>query len=172
MDWLLPGLSLVPNVHPMLVHFPIAFWLGALLLSGLGVWRAKTGLFEVGRLLLHLGTLSGAVAIVSGYLAAAELGHSAPGHELVHVHRNWMIVASGLSLAISIVMFAFRNRHETRSRLAQVGLLAGLAAVVTLGADRGAALVYGYGVGVRGEAPASQGEQGAHESTPHTHEHK
>ena len=29
MEQLLPGLTSAPNLHPMVVHFPIAFWVAA-----------------------------------------------------------------------------------------------------------------------------------------------
>lgn len=172
MNWLLPGLSVVPNSHPMFVHFPIAFWLGALLFCCLGVLRPKSGLFRAGRWLLHLGTLSGAVAVASGFLATAAMNHAAPGHELVHVHRNFMVTASVLSLALSCVVFALRRHDGIRPRLTQVALLLLLAGVVALGADRGAMLVFGYGMGVRTQAPTSETPGDHEDAAPHAHEHK
>ncbi|MEW6682661.1 MAG: DUF2231 domain-containing protein [Nitrospirota bacterium] len=36
-DTLLPGLAALPNMHPLLVHFPIAFFCGALVMEGAAV---------------------------------------------------------------------------------------------------------------------------------------
>ena len=172
MDWMLPGLAAVSNSHPMLVHFPIAFWLGALLFCCLGLVRPDSGLFRAGRWLLHVGTLSGAVALASGYFATAAMDHEAPGHEIVHVHRNFMIAAAILSLAASCAMFVLRHNSQRWLLLAQVALLAVVSSVAALGADRGALLVYGHGLGVRAEPAPSASERGHGDEAPHAHEHK
>ncbi len=172
MDWLLPGLAAVPNSHPLWVHFPIAFWLGALLFCACGLASPDSVSFRIGRWLLHLGTLSGLAEVVSGYLATAVMDHEAPGHEIVHVHRNFMIVAAALSITASVAMFLLRRDGRRRLRLAQVFMLAIVSGVAALGADRGALLVYGHGIGVRaGPQPLAPDEDhGA--PAPHTHEHK
>ena len=172
MNWLLPGLSTLPNSHPMFVHFPIAFWFGALLLCCLGLLIPKSSLFSVGRWLLHLGTLSGVVAATSGYFATAAMDHAVPGHELVHVHRNFMIAASVLSVAASIVMCVLRRNSRTVPRLMQVALLSVLAGVTALGADRGAMLVFGYGMGVRTESPPTNAHGGHGDAATTEHDHK
>lgn len=45
MERLLPGLAAAPNIHPLFVHFPIAFWLAALLFCCLALLRPGAGLF-------------------------------------------------------------------------------------------------------------------------------
>ena len=170
MSWLFPGLFELPNLHPLFVHFPIAFWFGAFALSCLGAWRSATA-FQLGIWMLHLGTLTGLVAVVSGFVAAAPLDHAAAGHDLVHVHRNLMLVASILSVIASATVFLLRRDHGRRSHLTQVALIAAVAGLAALGADRGAVLVYRHGVGV-GTAPAGAAPEHGHDNTPHTHEHR
>jgi uncharacterized membrane protein len=164
--WSLPGAEQPSDVRALPYR---AFWFGALLFCCLGVLRPKSGLFGAGRWLLYFGTLSGTVAVASGYLATEAMDHAAPGHDLVHVHRNFMIAAAGLSLVASCVMFALRRSEQRRRRLTQVALLALIVAVAELSADRGAMLVFGYGVGVRAEPPpaATHNDQG--EAVPDDH---
>jgi len=52
---LLPGLKGVLNPHPLFVHFPISFWLGALLFEALAVWRSSDELHRTAARLLYLG---------------------------------------------------------------------------------------------------------------------
>tara|TARA_R110002094_G_scaffold27445_4_gene40501 strand:+ start:1225 stop:1740 length:516 start_codon:yes stop_codon:yes gene_type:complete len=171
MNWL-PGLSLLPNSHPMLVHFPIAFWVGALCFCWLGVLRSTSGLFRMGSWLLHLGTLSGVAAVVSGFLATSSMTHDEPGHDLVHVHRNFMVATAAISLAASCAVLLMRRRDAWRPRCVQAGLITLVVGLATLGADRGALLVYGYGLGVR-DNPPSTTPQHAHGDAPSSpHEHK
>ena len=104
METLLPGLFSAPNIHPMLVHFPIALWLTALLFWGLSFLSKGDSLFKVGRWLLYLGTLGAVATVFTGYQATSMMGHDAPGHELVHTHRNFMIVASILAAVTTTFM--------------------------------------------------------------------
>lgn len=154
METLLPGLGAVRDVHPLIVHFPIALWSAALLfwLLGLGgsgdLWRA-------GRWLLHLGVLSALAAVLTGLWAADRVGHDTPGHDLVHVHRNFMIAATALGVATAVLAWVWRGRREGWTRPALLGGLVLTVAVCALGADRGALLVYGHGIGTRVEHPGN-----------------
>lgn len=170
MSQLFPAMFTLPNLHPLFVHFPIAFWLLALVLACVGVWRAQSSSFRFAGWLLHVGTMSGAVAVVSGYLAAAPMDHEAPGHEIVHVHRNLMLAAAAASLVASVAWLALRKNACVRNRLMQLGCVGAVVALASLGADRGALLVYRHGVGVSAEPSDSAAEHG-HDGS-HEHEHR
>jgi uncharacterized membrane protein len=171
MEPLMPGLAAVENVHPLVVHFPIVLWSVALFFWLLGL-RGREEFWRTGRWMLYLGSLSALVAVATGLWAADQLGHDSPGHDLVHVHRNLMVAATALGSAIALLAWAWRGRSEARNRGL---LLAGLAlttALCAIGADRGALLVYGHGIGThRGEAePSAAGEHHAgHEHGDHPH---
>lgn len=149
MQHLFPGLSEMPNAHPYFVHFPIVLLPTALLFWVLAVVFRRDDLFRFGSWLLCLGILSAAVAVATGLWAMDRMGHDFPGHDLVHVHRDFMLVASALAALAAIAAFFARN---TRRRLVRGMLSAGLLAAVlvaALGADRGARLVYVHGIGTR-----------------------
>ncbi len=85
MDVLFPGMAaLKNNIHPLLVHFPIAFFLGALLMEGLAVLRDEKFHFPA-TCMLYLGTLSAMITLPTGLIAANLVaatdprGHDAPG---------------------------------------------------------------------------------------------
>lgn len=162
MDSLMPGLFSAPNLHPMVVHFPIAFWLGALLFWTIGVIRPAGQAARVGRWLLYLGTLGGLVAVAFGYWATSKMGHDTPGHDLVHVHRDWMLVTTGLAVALSGLAWWKRSAGRSWRFTLLVGLIA-LSGTLAVGADRGAELVFRYGMGTAGEVPP--------ESDGHDHDH-
>ncbi len=173
MDQWLPGLAAVENVHPLIVHFPIALWSVALLFWALGL-RGRAELWRTGRWLVYLGALAGLAAVATGLLAADRIGHDTPGHDLVHVHRNFMIAATALGSATAVLAWAWRERGEPRVRAVLLAGLALTAAVCALGADRGALLVYGHGVGTHlaksaEPAPATEAE-GHHDHEEHDHE--
>jgi uncharacterized membrane protein len=152
-ETLLPGLAALQNVHPMFVHFPIAFLLGALAMELVAIWVDERFHF-VATWMLYLAALSAVVTATTGFLAmnqiaAASGGHAAPGHKFIHLHRNWMVSVALLSTVLSLYLF-WMNRpgrwtaHKWRLLL---GLVV-LALLVTLGADRGARLVFEFGIGV------------------------
>ena len=156
MEQFLPGLTFAPNLHPLVVHFPIAFWVAATLAWFFALLRRKDDAWRFGLWLHTLGLVGAAVAIALGYWAAENLGHDSPGHELVHVHRDFMLVASGL--AVLLTGAAWWKRDAGRGwRLGFSLASAAVLTVMTLGADRGAELVYRYGVGVSRETPAESG---------------
>ncbi|PCJ55722.1 MAG: hypothetical protein COA70_01195 [Planctomycetota bacterium] len=159
MNWianLLPGLDGALNIHPLVVHFPVVLLPLACFLHFLSWKNPDSWVTPAARWALWSGTASAAVAILAGYLAANGLGHDKPGHDLVHEHRNIMLVTGGLALLLSILVKAFANQKSARKRwILAVGHVA-VTGILIFGSDRGAALVYRYGFGVQ-EARTSAG---------------
>lgn len=163
MESLLPGLSFAQNVHPIFVHFPVAFWSLAVPLLAFGLFRDHEDAWTFGRWLVYAGALSALIAVTTGYIATDKMGHDSPGHGLVHVHRDFMIATAVLGLVAAGLAFAFRNATDRARRGAVLAAMSVCALVMTLGADRGAELVYRYGVGVSHEPPP--------EDDGHDHDH-
>lgn len=172
LEELLPGIAAAQNLHPVLVHLPLGLWPVALLFLGLGAVRADVRFFEVGRWLLYLAALTGAITAASGWLAADGLGHDSPGHDAVHVHRNWMLASLGLTVATAGLAYFLRHTARAVHRWAVVAALTLTLGIAALGADRGAYLVYGKGVGTQLQhlAPTEAAGHG-HVSEGHDHEH-
>ncbi|MGA8143917.1 MAG: DUF2231 domain-containing protein [Candidatus Acidiferrales bacterium] len=144
---MLPGLKAALNYHPMFVHFPIVFWLAALLFQLLALWRAKDEMQRTVARMLYLGTLAAIVTVLSGLEAEKSVP---PGDAMraVGIHETLMLVAT--SVALALCMFAFFARKNFTPQLRRfmlIGLFV-LAVLLTIGADRGAQLVYGYGSAV------------------------
>ena len=144
---MLPGLKAALNYHPMFVHFPIVLWLGALLFEIVAVWRASDELQRTASRLLYLGTFAAIITVITGLEAQNSV---APGsaQRAVGIHETLMLTAT--SLAIVLCSFAFFMRKNFPPHLRRVLLLGliVLAVFVTIGADRGAQLVYQYGSAV------------------------
>lgn len=156
MDALLPGLDAARHIHPMFVHVPLVLLPGALVFWLLGLLRRRDDLWSIGSIVLYVGIASAIVTIITGFAAADQLGHDAPGHEAVHVHRNFMLIGTGLVIAVATTAFALRLHRAPSVRWGLVGALTVALSVLVLGADRGAYLVFGQGVGVDLQ-PADEG---------------
>ena len=144
------------EVHPSIVHYPIALIPVALGADLLGRLTGSRRLADVGRMLMPVAAATAAVSAVTGLIAQEEVRAEGKAHDLLVTHRNL-----NLSLtALGTVMAAWRwGRRE-----AGTGYLAlGLAGVGALGysAYLGGKMVYEHGVGVKpadglrdGDSPA------------------
>ena len=170
MDAILPGLDAAPNVHPMLVHFPLALWPVALAFMAVAYLKAKDELFGFATLLLYGGVLSGVAAAVAGWFAADALGHDQPGHSLVHDHRNFMLAALAIATLAAGAAHWARLPERRTQRWVPLGLVLLACLLSVLGADRGGLLVYGYGVGVKTSPSAHvTSTQASMEDKAHSH---
>ncbi len=79
--------------HPIMVHFPIAFILGAFVVEALGSFSGSSSLAFVSRVLLLMGVLGAVIAIPLGFAAIEEYGEDS----LLQNHK-WVALASFLTM--------------------------------------------------------------------------
>ena len=147
------------EIHPSLVHYPIALIPTALVADTLGRLTGSAVLMETGRRLMPVAAASAAVAGVAGLLAQESSRFSEESHPSRTTPRNLNL---GL-IAATAVLAAKRSRRRRPS----VGyLLAGFAGVATMAysAYLGGHMVYEQGVGV--SAAGGLREDQAPELTP------
>jgi len=144
---MLPGMRAALNYHPIFVHFPIVLWLAALLFQLLAVWRKSDEMQLTAVRMLYLGTLAAVVTVLTG-LAAEKSVPEGDAMRAVGIHEALMLVSTSLALALCIFAFATRKSFTPQLRKLMLLGLAVLAVLLTIGADRGAQLVYGYGSAV------------------------
>jgi uncharacterized membrane protein len=111
------------------------------------LWRASDEMQRTAARMLYLGTLAAIVTALTG-LAAENSVPPGEAMRAVGIHETLMLVST--SLALALCMFAFFARKNFTPQLRKLMLLglAVLAVLLTIGADRGAQLVYGYGSAV------------------------
>jgi uncharacterized membrane protein len=147
MHAILPGMRAALNYHPLFVHFPIALWLAALLFEFLAVRRASDDFHRTAARLLYLGTLAGAITALTGWWAADSVP-SGPAQHALEKHELLMLTTFSLSLGLCMFAFLARKNFTAQYRKLLLFGLVVLAALLTIGADRGAQLVYQYGSAV------------------------
>lgn len=143
----LPGLQHLQNIHPLVVHFPVAFLAGAALLYVLAWLAGRESWAWTGLWLLALGTLSAAVAVGTGlYAEPGVMVARSVRMALLAPHKRFMLGTLGLSAALTIWAGVDRP-FPTRGRLAFTVLLLVMVAGLSEGADYGARMVYDYNAG-------------------------
>lgn len=132
------------EIHPSLVHFPIALMPAALGADLLGRATGSERLSDAGRVLMPIAAASAALSAVAGLVAAVEVKAEGQAAEVLTTHRNLNL---GLT-AVSALMAGWRwGRREAGSGYLALGL-AGLAAM-GYSAYLGGKMVYEHGVGVK-----------------------
>ena len=141
-----------PNVHPMIVHFPIVLVMLAALADVIHVVRpGMRGPGALAPSLYVVGAVSAVSAYVSGRLAASTVFIPGMAHGMVDEHGNWALATMISFIVVATVRPVAKLMGLAETRTTRVLFLAlGLAvlALVQQTAERGARLVYEQGVGV------------------------
>jgi uncharacterized membrane protein len=147
LETFLPGVQHLQNVHPLVVHFPIAFLPGAALLYLLAWVFRNEKLAFTAFILLILGTLSAAAAVGTGLYAEGGVMVSFSVREhLLERHEQFMLAT--LSVSIVLTLWAgFGRLFPKRGRLFFILLFLVLFGIMSAGADYGARMVYDYNAG-------------------------
>ncbi len=144
---LLPGIQHLQNIHPLVVHFPIAFLCGSALFYLLALLTSKEVMATTAFSLLIAGTLGAAAAVGTGIYAdpSVLLAPSVRGH-LLEKHEDFMILT--LCVSAGLVIWAIIARpFPKKGRALFILLFFALLGVMSVGADYGARMVYDYNAG-------------------------
>ncbi len=152
----------LPNIHPAVVHYPVALAFTALLVE-LAWWVFRRGrwLERAGALLYGLAAVAAGFAYLAGRGAAEQVGRLAPAAEAVLAEHAdlalWTLLVLGGAAVLRLLAVLFASwdapvRPNALHILAALGLLGGCG-LVGATAQHGGELVYRYGVAVANETP-------------------
>ena len=131
------------EVHPALVHFPLALLPLSIGADLLGRATGSKALTDLGRRTMPLAAASGLVAGVAGIMAQTEVNAEGEALEMLQTHRTLNLGLVGVAAA----MAAYRARTEKPGLGYLLAGLVGLA-VLDYSAYLGGSMVYHLGVGV------------------------
>jgi uncharacterized membrane protein len=147
-------MEFLAEFHPRIIHFPIAFLLGYVLLETIGIVFKKNFFSKAAHLCLFFGVLGAVAAVLSGKQAEAvaemweERGAIIPFGAMLE-HENWATI----TLWYFVGVLVLRTFVVLRKKF--VGLIMyGFLVLAIVGAyfvyetgDHGGKLVYKHGVG-------------------------
>ena len=168
-------IEIIPNWHPIFVHFSVGLLLIAALfhiavmLAGDGA--LKQAFIQVANWNLWAGTAISAVTVVAGWFAYNSVNHDTPSHLAMIEHRNLALVTFAVYLAVCLWSAMAAKKHAPiKWPLVIAVCVAGGLLVST--AWHGGELVYRHGLGVMSLPNPDahvHGEGGDHE---HDHGHE
>lgn len=144
-------IEILPNWHPIFVHFTVALFVIAALLH-LGSHFVSEDLSKqwaiVSRWNLWLGLGFTVLTLAAGVYAYNTVDHDTPSHAAMTIHRNWAIVTSLVFFAAGAWSVVLNRQGQTRS-WAFTAVLIAAAGLLGTTAWHGGEIVYRHGLGVK-----------------------
>ena len=166
---LLPGVSEMANVHPLLVHFPIALLTAFLVVELLMVIFKKGNLESVASWMLYLGTLGAMAAVAAGWIAAESIPHGSAVHDVMETHETIGFSVLALAVVLSLWRLFAGAPGSVMGRALHLFLAFVMVGLLTAGADLGGLMVYKYGVAVKAVPQPENHDHSGSQSENHGH---
>ncbi len=144
-------IEIVPNWHPLAVHFPIALIMTSTLffLAGL-VLRSNLSkeLLVASRWCLWGAGLAALIAATFGWLAYNSVAHDTPSHAAMTLHKDWALPTAIFIFFLALYAYAIRDIWGRERKGLVAGLLISASLLTSVTGWLGGEAVYRYGIGV------------------------
>jgi len=156
--------EIIPNWHPVFVHFTIALFSVATFLFIVGKLMKSETITITAHVNLWLGAVITIGTVIIGFDAYNSVVHDGPSHAAMTNHRNWAVPTATSFIVLS--MWSAIN-YTKRTKVTPLFIACMILATVALGVTgfKGGEAVYRYGLGVL-SLPIVSGD-GGHESHIH-----
>ena len=145
---IMPGISSMANIHPVVVHFPIALLVMFFIVDLVASILQKDSWRQVAAGMLYLGTIAAGVSVAVGLMAAGSVEHGENVHLIMERHKLIGISILCLSLMLSIWRLLSGGAIKGVTNIIFLIFAVVLNILIMLGADLGGLMVYKYGVAV------------------------
>ncbi|MEC4749979.1 DUF2231 domain-containing protein [Methylomicrobium sp. Wu6] len=166
----LPGIAAMQNIHPLLVHFPIAFLSAFFVLDLAGSLFKKANWRGVASWLLYLGAIASIFTATAGFIAANSVPHGENVHAIIERHEHFGITVVTFAVLLSAWRAFKGGAIEGAANSLFLILAAVMCGIMALGADLGGLMVYHYGVAVSAVPVSEEALMHNHDEDDH-HDH-
>ena len=139
----------MPNIHPMIVHFPIALIITVFIIDIIGLILKSEKLLYAGTI-MTLAALVGAVgAVLSGLIAEDSVWHPGAAHELLETHELIGFISLGIIAVAAIIRWALKDKLLGFGGWLILIITAVAIGFVSYGGYLGGEMVFTHGAGVK-----------------------
>ena len=143
-------IEIIPNWHPIFVHFTIALFSTAALLFLAGTVFAKRSwsntILRAAHINLWFGGGFTVFTLIAGWDAYNTVAHDAASHAAMTDHRNWAL-ATAIVCGLLTLWSAFRHRKAAVVGVPFIVAILFAGGLLATTGLKGAEVVYRYGVG-------------------------
>ena len=169
-------LEIIPNWHPMLVHFTIGLFATA---TGLFLWgtvfiKKSWGetVLKAAHINLWIGAAITVLTLLAGWNAYNTVTHDTASHLAMTDHRNWAFATAGLFFIVTLWSLS-TYRKTVKVKIVFLILLVTAFGLLATTGYKGGEVVYRHGIGVMSmPVPSEDGSHASHEHETHTKEEK
>lgn len=155
--------EIIPNFHPLFVHFTVALLSIATLLFLAGKITGKETLTKAAHINLWLGAFITVGTVLAGWDAYNTVAHDGPSHAAMTDHKNWALPTAGAFMVLALWSAATYRKTVQASTLFLVLMIVASGSLAVTGFKGGEA-VYRYGLGVMSMPQiAGDGGHGSHD---------
>lgn len=141
------NIEIIPNWHPVFVHFTIGLLSVSALLYLAGSLLKKENLLIAARWNLWIGTFITVGTVFAGFYAYNTVAHDAPSHLAMTDHKNWALFTVGTFLLLALWSL-WKHRGAKIISPVFVGLLLLASSLLAVTGYKGGEIVYRHGIGV------------------------
>lgn len=161
----------MPNIHPLVIHFPIAFLIAAFICEIISQFFDKAYFGKTAKWALLVGTITLGIAAFTGWLGHKTVAHSEASYQFIERHQQFGFISLGLFVGLLVYRFVLLEKTQKNNLI--IGVLLTLnfigLSLMSYGAHLGGELVFKYGVGVESQS-SSAIENSTPVSVPHDHQ--
>lgn len=137
--------QIIPNWHPIFVHFTVALWTIAVVMHLIAVVYPESMIKEqmviVARWNLWLGTAFGIVTALVGWLASNSVAHDDISHEAMMEHRELALITLSIFVLSTVWSIWKQRARQAPGKLFLLPLVIGAGLLMST-AWHGGELVY------------------------------
>lgn len=139
--------EIIPNWHPILVHFTLALLSISALLYLAGLVLKKKNLLIAARWNLWIGAVATVGTVLAGLYAYNTVTHDGMSHVAMTDHRNWALPTAGIFVTLAF-WAAWKQRGAQAVSPAFVVIMLLATGLLAVTGYKGGEVVYRHGIGV------------------------